>query len=79
MTWEKKCPDCDGLLVDDGYDPQEQCDMYLCSNCGGYFRADGDFDEIPVEDSDDDDIPEGCKACGADYPNCKTSCNAFDD
>ena len=27
----------------------------------------------------DDDIPEGCSACGGDYPNCTTSCPLFDD
>lgn len=28
---------------------------------------------------DDDGIPEGCAACGGDYPNCTTSCPMFDD
>jgi len=28
---------------------------------------------------DDDDIPEGCAACGGDYPNCADSCPIFDD
>ena len=28
---------------------------------------------------DDDDIPEGCAACGGDYPNCTDSCPLFDD
>lgn len=33
------------------------------------------------EDSDEeDDIPEGCTACGNPaYPNCKLSCPIFDD
>lgn len=26
-----------------------------------------------------DDIPEGCRACGGDYPMCKDSCPLFDD
>lgn len=26
-----------------------------------------------------DDIPEGCAACGGPYPNCKISCPIFDD
>jgi len=25
------------------------------------------------------DEPEGCAACGGDYPNCTTSCPLFDD
>lgn len=28
---------------------------------------------------DDDDIPEGCSACGGDYPHCMSSCSLFDD
>ena len=28
---------------------------------------------------DDDDIPEGCAACGGPYPSCTTSCPLFDD
>lgn len=31
------------------------------------------------EDEDDDDIPEGCAACGGPYPDCAASCPAFDD
>ena len=26
-----------------------------------------------------EDIPEGCRSCGGDYPNCKDSCPMFDD
>jgi len=26
----------------------------------------------------DDSIPEGCRACGGDYPNCADSCSMFD-
>ncbi|MCI5452469.1 hypothetical protein MR511_01840 [bacterium] len=32
------------------------------------------------EDEDnEDDIPEGCAACGGPYPSCKISCPLFDD
>lgn len=31
------------------------------------------------DDDDDDDIPEGCRACGGDYPNCTDSCPLLDD
>jgi len=27
----------------------------------------------------DDDIPEGCAACGGPWPDCETSCKLFDD
>jgi len=30
-------------------------------------------------DDDDDYIPEGCRACGGDYPNCKDGCALFDE
>ena len=32
-----------------------------------------------IDDSDDDDVPEGCAACGGPYPKCCTSCPLFDD
>ena len=33
-----------------------------------------------IEEPDrDDDIPEGCVACGGPYPDCMTSCSIFDD
>lgn len=28
---------------------------------------------------EDDGIPEGCSACGGDYPNCMDGCPLFDD
>lgn len=28
---------------------------------------------------DDDDIPEGCAACGGDWPNCTDGCPLYDD
>lgn len=36
-----------------------------------------DYEEI--WDDEEDDIPEGCAACGGDYPNCADSCPIFDD
>ena len=26
-----------------------------------------------------DDVPECCRACGGDYPNCASSCPLWDD
>lgn len=42
------------------------------------------FDEFVGEpdrepDDSDDDIPEGCAACGGPYPSCTSSCPLFDD
>lgn len=46
-------------------------------NCDPYFS---DYEE---EEDDEpfefEGIPEGCLACGGDYPNCTTSCPLFDD
>ena len=30
-------------------------------------------------DDSDDDVPEGCAACGGPYPRCCDSCPLFDD
>ena len=58
---------------------------WRCPNCGTTaFQADDcGPDEIyfdsPFEDEEDDDIPEGCAACGGDYPNCASSCPLMED
>ena len=40
----------------------------------------GDYVMIDLESDDyEEDIPEGCRACGGDYPHCKDSCPLFDD
>lgn len=65
---------------------------FMCPNCGFEIEdLDAYFDDNPysdiidewhfVEDVDDFDEPgEGCSNCGNPaYPDCKTSCNLFDD
>ncbi len=42
---------------------------------GRYVRIDLE----PDDDDYEDDIPEGCLACGGDYPNCADSCPLFDE
>ena len=37
-----------------------------------YSWSDGDED-------DDDEMPEGCAACGGPWPSCKISCSLYDD
>ena len=33
-----------------------------------------------IDDTDDEnDVPEGCAACGGPYPSCRTACPMFDD
>ena len=42
-------------------------------------------DEYSYEDTPrrtrnrNNDVPEGCRACGGPYPNCTDSCPLFDD
>lgn len=44
-----------------------------------YVEVYKDKDGYIIEESiDDDDIPDGCAACGGDYPNCKDGCPLFD-
>ena len=31
------------------------------------------------DDDDDGGIPEGCAACGGDWPRCTSSCPLYDD
>lgn len=58
-----------------------------CPVCGRRLRKDRDFSgywdgETYVCDycsENDDDIPEGCRACGGDYPDCTEGCPMFDD
>lgn len=54
-------------------------DDYVCPSCGETIDALDYEYENDDEEYDDDDIPEGCAACGGPYPQCKTSCKLFDD
>ena len=47
----------------------KNCDPYLSD-----FEEEEDYEPFEY-----DGIPEGCLACGGDYPNCTTSCPLFDD
>ena len=40
---------------------------WCCHECG-----------LTLLEGDVDGVPEGCVACGGDYPNCKDSCPMFD-
>ena len=37
------------------------------------------FNDDEGNEDNEDNIPEGCLACGGPYPSCKTSCPLFDD
>lgn len=49
----------------------------------GYYDDEEHFDEylemMEASDDDEDDIPEGCVACGGPYPICTDGCPLFDD
>lgn len=73
------CPCCGGKMW---YDPREE--NYTCEDCGNhafYYGSTLYFEHDPDDDYDEyyDDIPEGCAACGGDYPNCTSSCNLMSD
>ncbi len=61
----------------------DQFREWQCPNCGTTAWQDDDCgsDEICFDspDEDEDDIPEGCAACGGDYPNCTSSCPLYDE
>lgn len=63
------CPNC-GHRMNRLYDSWGNWDgeTYYCKYCADQY-----------DDYSDDDIQEGCAACGGDYPNCTTSCPMFDD
>jgi hypothetical protein len=63
---------------------------YSCPFCGWrfYYEEDGNWDEIPADDEyeeiygeyDENNIltmPEACRGCNPNYPDCKTSCKLF--
>ena len=72
--------DCGALMdLDD--------DQFVCPNCGkvydiGEYEDNGPYTKLVdgciLVDSEPD-IPSGCVSWGATYPNCKTSCDRFDD
>lgn len=81
------CDECDALLND-----QEDFDLYCgvweCTECGHKNKiAESEIidNQIAVEVYDNEyykekeEVPEGCKACGGNYPYCKSGCNMFDD
>lgn len=71
-----------------GEEMDETDNGWKCPNCGNraFNHPKGRFYEFESQDDyddyydDDDDIPEGCRACGNDmYPHCQASCDMFDD
>lgn len=76
------CAECGGEMKF----TDENKDVLMCTRCafsveveeyGHEHDYDDYFDSINSES--EEDIPEGCAACGGPYPDCKTSCKIFDD
>ena len=68
----KVCPDCRS-----GMDWDDDENAWVCHFCGN--RIETDEDDWDVEE-DEDEKPAGCIACGnTAFPQCKISCNMFDD
>lgn len=61
-----RCPDCGAKMELEG-------DMWVCTRCDTCVPTDYDDDE------DYDDMPEGCAACGGNWPECADSCSMYDD
>ena len=74
-----KCPECGAKL-----DSTET--FWDCPECG-YFKVKSKYARLEAANErfltkffDNDDMPEGCAACGNPaYPDCQSSCPIFDD
>ena len=74
-TMEERCPKCGTLM----FWENEWHDVLICPSCKYEYKPWDDEDDEDTVDFFYDDTPEGCAACGGPYPNCKDSCNLFDD
>lgn len=67
LMYNPECPNCRNSLR-----YSEKHRMFYCEHCDCYYV------ESLFEDSEDD-IPDGCAACGGPWPDCQSSCNMYDD
>lgn len=68
-----KCPTCGNNLIYrlDG--------KYRCLSCDKLFNSDEvEFEEVKKKEYKGRK-PAGCVACGGPYPDCRDSCNLFDE
>ena len=74
------CNNC-GAIMDCKEDPEGECDILECPNCGETeYETEYEYEYDDEEDDIfSDEIPQGCAACGGPYPQCTTSCKLFDD
>ena len=74
------CPVCNSIIF------LENSSEFFCNVCKNAFWSNDNGDWI-LDDIDDEydelyedtEIPEGCAACGGDYPNCIDSCDLMSD
>ena len=73
----KTCVKCGRTLYKTN-NPMDTDEGVMCMSCwGDKAIAEGKIKVVPY-DLPIDRPPVGCRACGGDYPNCKTGCNMFD-
>lgn len=67
------CQECGNELLNLGKG------VRVCSQCGKEYQF--DYDGYDEEDYSTDilDMPEVCRTCGGEYPDCMDSCKLFDD
>jgi len=83
-TFDRNCDwycDCCGAYMNSQNGFTAISGVWTCSNCG--TENDVSEDNI-LDDSEDiteeeEEVPEGCAACGGNYPYCKDGCPLFDD
>ena len=51
----------------------------MCPECGRRLKKISEEEYYCPRCAGEDDIPEGCAACGGNYPECISSCPLFDD
>lgn len=74
-----KCSECGTKMEKDDI-------SWQCPKCV-FFKLKSTYAKLEEQNGrflrsylDDDDLPEGCAACGNPaYPNCQSSCSMFDD
>lgn len=69
------CPFCNGHMRRN----PSNFNWYICEECDEELELDTSTNEFILEYNNDDDVPEGCAACGGPYPDCTSSCPLFDD